>query len=164
MCQRKALITRFCLVISEVRKRGWRSGVGNQQGPKHKQRMCPNRRMSQEPEVPSFWVSPLFYKAPQDNFSLQNVNRHPPKRDWRPSNLQFFYRTTQKATPLQFTFWRASICVLGSEIVLGVLYRKGGTHKKVGTLGFPQNEPSKKMQASEIHNLHVAKMYGRQKN
>ena len=34
----------------------------------------------------------------------------------------------------QFTFRRASICILEAEIVLGVLYRKGVTPKKGGTL------------------------------
>ena len=34
----------------------------------------------------------------------------------------------------QFAFWRASICILEAEIVLGVLYRKGVIPKKGGTL------------------------------
>ena len=38
------------------------------------------------------------------------------------------------STP-RFTFWRVSICILEAEIILGVLYRKGGTPKKVGALG-----------------------------
>ena len=43
----------------------------------------------------------------------------------------------------QFTFWRVSMCILEAETVLGMLYyRKGGTPKKVGTLGFPHRAPA----------------------
>ena len=34
-----------------------------------------------------------------------------------------------------FTFWKVPIYILEAEIVLGVLCRKGGKPKKVGTLG-----------------------------
>ena len=34
-------------------------------------------------------------------------------------------------------FWGASICILAAEIVLGMLYRKGGTSKKGGYSRFP---------------------------
>ena len=97
-----------------------------------------------------FGDHPFSIKHPQDNFGLQNVNWHPPKCKLTPSkeglatsNLQFFYRNTQKSPLPNFTFWRVSICILEAEIVLGVLYRKGWTPKKVGTLGFPQHWAAK---------------------
>ena len=40
-------------------------------------------------------------------------------------------RTGEKVGSIPSKFWRASICILGAEIVLGVLYRKGGAQKKV---------------------------------
>ena len=81
---------------------------------------------------------PFSVKHPQDNFSLQNANWRPPKCKSTPSkkglatsNLQCWYRNTQEISPPQFTFWRLSICILEAEIVLGVLYRKGGPPKGV---------------------------------
>ena len=92
-----------------------------------------------------FGDHPFSIKHPQDNFSLQNVNWHPPKCKLTPSkkgigDLQsavFVYKYTE-ISPRQFTFWRASICILEAEIFLGVLCRKGGTPKKGGTLASPQ--------------------------
>ena len=91
-----------------------------------------------------FGFPPFSIKHSQGSLSLHNVDWHPPKFKSAPSkkflatsNPQFLNRTPQIAPP-QFTFWRVSICILEAEIVLGVLYRKGGTLKKVGTLGFPQ--------------------------
>ena len=70
-----------------------------------------------------FGDHPFSIKHPQDNFSLQNVNWHPPKCKLTPSkkglatsNLQFLYRNTQKS-PLanlyfggrQFAFWRLKL-------------------------------------------------------
>ena len=44
-----------------------------------------------EPKIPPFFWggSPLSKKHPQDNFGLQNVNWHPPKRDWWPPIRSF---------------------------------------------------------------------------
>ena len=90
------------------------------------------------PKYHPFWGSPLFYKAPQDNFGLQNVNWHPPKCKLTPSkkglatsNLQFLYRNTQKS-PLdnlyfggrQFAFWRL-------KLSWGGFIEKGGPPKRV---------------------------------
>ena len=49
----------------------------------------------------------------------------------------FVWKYTE-ITPCQVSFWRPSFCILEAEIVLGVLYRKGGTPKKGGTLASPQ--------------------------
>ena len=62
--------------------------------------------------------------------TLQNVN-------WRPPICSFVQKYTE-IIPCQFRFWRTSFCILEAEIVLGVLYRKGRTPKKGGTLASPQ--------------------------
>ena len=114
---------------------------------------------TRETKVPTnnwqpFWVSPVSIKHPHDNFNLRNVNWRPPKCKLAPSKLRIgdlqsavFVSSYTEITPSQFTFWRVSICTLEAEIVLGVLYRKGETPKKVGTLGFPhQNSWNKTSQ------------------
>ena len=63
-----------------------------------------------------FGFPPFSTKHPQDNFSLQNVNWHPPKGKSAISNLRFLCRTTQKS-PLPnldfggflFAFWRLKL-------------------------------------------------------
>ena len=45
-------------------------------------------------------------------------------------NLQLFVLNFTESSPPPFIFWRVSICILEDEIVLGVLYRKGGDPKK----------------------------------
>ena len=78
-----------------------------------------------------FGDHPFSIKHPQDNFSLQNVNWHPPKCKLATSNLQFLYRNTQKS-PLanlcvggrQFAFWRL-------KLSWGCFIEKRGPPKRV---------------------------------
>ena len=99
---------------------------------------------------------PFYIKHPQDNFSLQNVNRHLPKCKLATSNLQLFYRNRQKSPHAtlhfggrHFAFWRL-------KIALGVLYRKGGDPQKGWHFGFSlggatgndQSRPRKNPRAS----------------
>ena len=89
-----------------------------------------------------FGDHPFYIKHPQDNFGHQNLNWHPPKRDWRPPICSFVWKYTE-TSPRHFVFWRASIYILAAEIVLGGgLYRKGGTPKKGGTLASPHSRNS----------------------
>ena len=90
-----------------------------------------------KPKVPTFLGSPLSIKHPQDNFSLQNVNQE----GW------FLCSSIQKLQiggrqslfgGCRFTFWRVPISILEAEIVLGVLYRKGGEPKRL-VLWVPMN-------------------------
>ena len=96
------------------------------------------RALRGNPKYHPFWGSSLFYKAPQDNFGLQNVNWHPPKFKLTPckkglatSNLQFLYRNTQKS-PLDnlyfggrhFAFWRL-------KLSWGGFIEKGWSPKRV---------------------------------
>ena len=88
-----------------------------------------------------FWGSPLFYKAPPRQFQ-------PPKCKLTPPKIQtvegrFLCISIQQLQiggrqslfgGCQFTFWRVPIYILEAEIVLGVLYRKGVSPKKGGTL------------------------------
>ena len=65
--------------------------------------------------------------------TLQNVNRG--RVIWNSiQKLQIGGRQSLFGR-CRFTFWRVPIYILEAEIVLGVLYRKGGKPKKVGTLG-----------------------------
>ena len=99
------------------------------------------------PKYQPFWASPLSIKHPQDNFSLQNVNWHPPKCKSAPSkkglatsNLQFLYRTTQKSPLPNLHFGGCQFAVWRLKLSWGCFIEKGGTLKKVGTLAFPQSE------------------------
>ena len=84
-----------------------------------------------------FGFPPFSIKHPQDNFSLQNVNRHPPKCKMAPPPICSFCIELHTNHPPSITFWRALICILEAKILLGVLSRKGGAPKKVGTLASP---------------------------
>ena len=88
--------------------------------------------------TPLLGVPPPSIKHPQDNFNLQN------EKGLATSNLQVFFLNHRNRFPLpslrfggcQFAFRRVSICILEVEIVLGVLYTKGGPPKG-GYFGFP---------------------------
>ena len=89
------------------------------------------------PKYQPFWGSPLFYKAPARQFQ-------PPKCKLTPSKRGCLVCSSKQKLQIvgrqflfggcRFTFWRVPIYILEAEIVLGVLYRKGGIPKKVGTL------------------------------
>ena len=95
---------------------------------------------SREPKVPTFLCSPPFaIKHPQDNFSLQNVNWHPPrrkseplKRDWRPPIWHSVWNYTTAIYILEGANLR-----FGGWNDLGVALLKRGTPQRGGTLGFP---------------------------
>ena len=101
---------------------------------------------------------PIFFKSrrltailPFEPSMIVGTRNAPFWGDWHPpeikltrstkgmatSTLQGFVQNDTEISPLQFTFWRVSICILEAEIVLGALYRKRGTPKKGVTLGFP---------------------------
>ena len=92
-------------------------------------------------KVPPLLGVPHFYKAPPRHFQ-------PPKCKLTPSKMyigggQFLCNSIQKLQigGHQFTFWRVSITLWGpiyifeAEIVLRMLYRKGGIPKEEVTLG-----------------------------
>ena len=95
----------------------------------------------QEPKVPPLYGRPPFsLRHPQDNFSLQDVNSHPPTRDWRPPICNFCIESHRHPPPgvlpnlhfggCQFALWRL-------KLSRGCLMEKGGSPKKGANLGFP---------------------------
>ena len=85
---------------------------------------------------PLFGDPPFSIKHPQENFSLQNVNWHPPKRDWLPPICSFCIEL-HRNLPSPVCTLEGANCILEAEIVLGVLHRKGVSPKKTQKRLFP---------------------------
>ena len=90
-----------------------------------------------------FWGSPLFYKAPQDNFSLQKMQIDALQNTNCRGEISVYFYTKlliggrqSHFGGCQFTFWRAPIYILEAKIVLGVIER--GDPRKGWYFGFPR--------------------------
>ena len=77
-----------------------------------------------------FWGSPLFHKAPPEQFQPPKCKSAPSKMYIATSNLQFLYRSTQKSPKAnlcfggrQFAFWRL-------KLSWGCFKEKGGPPKR----------------------------------
>ena len=116
------------------RQSGGKSGGGAKP---HEENPTENISLTGTQSTTLFGDHPFSIKHPQDNFGPQNVNgtlqnvNWPSKKGLASSNLQFWYRNTQKS-PLdnlyfgghQFAFWRL-------KLSWGGFIEKGGPPKRV---------------------------------
>ena len=125
----------------EIKNEEWKLSMGGREVTRKNACLCrtwvvrkvTGWQIGGNPKYPPFWGPPISLKHPQDNFSLQNANWHPPKCTLgRGDFCTIPYKSVGEC---QFTFSRVPIYVLEAEIVLGVLYRKGWIPKR-GVLEF----------------------------